>query len=299
MQRRNFVKGSILSLAAITLFNKNSFAQWLTAAGYKITMLTKNIGLFTEKGGTILFQLGDDGTVVVDSQFEDSVAHLIAEINKKTDLPFGLLINTHHHGDHTSGNIVFKILTANVLAHSNSKKNQEAVAIKNKTEQKQYYPTETFTDNYCKKMNKDEICLHYFGAAHTDGDCVVHFKKANIIHVGDLVFNRRHPFVDRSAGANIKNWITVLEKITKKFPKKTKYVAGHAGEGFDVVINKADILAFRNYLKNVLLFTAAEIKAGKTLAEILKTKEIPNAPQWKGDGIERPLTAAYEELTQK
>lgn len=299
MHRRNFVKNSAFTFAALTLLNKNSFAAWLTAAGYKITMLTKNIGIFTEKGGTILFQLGKDGTVVVDSQFEDSVAHLIAEINKKTDLPFELLINTHHHGDHTSGNIAFKNLTSNVLAHINSKKNQEAVAIKNKTELKQYYPTETFTENYCRKINKEEICLHYFGAAHTDGDSLVQFKKANIIHIGDLVFNRRHPYIDRSAGANISSWITVLDKTTETFPKKTKYVCGHAGEGYDVVINKADILAFRDYLKNVLLFTAAEIKSGKTLAEILKNKEIPNAPEWKGDGIERPLTAAYEELVMK
>ncbi len=83
MQRRNFLKSSAFSLAALTLLNKNSFAAWLTAAGYKITMLTKSIGIFTEKGGTILFQLGKDGTVVVDSQFEDSVANLITEINKK------------------------------------------------------------------------------------------------------------------------------------------------------------------------------------------------------------------------
>ncbi len=299
MQRRSFVKSTAISLAALTLLNKSSFAQWLMAAGYKITMLTKTIGIFTEKGGTILFQLGKDGTVVVDSQFEDSVANLIAEINKKTDLPFALLINTHHHSDHTSGNIAFKNLTSNVLAHSNSKKNQEAAAIKNKNEAKQYYPTEIYTTNYCKKINKEEICLHYFGAAHTDGDSLVQFKKARIIHVGDLVFNRRHPFVDRTAGANISSWIKVLDKTTQTFPKKTKYICGHAGEGYEVIINKNDILAFREYLKNVLLFTAAEIKAGKTLAEILKTTEIPNAPEWKGSGIERPLTAAYEELTQQ
>lgn len=299
MQRRNFVKTTAISLAALTLFNKSPFAQWLTAAGYKITMLTKSIGIFTEKGGTILFQLGKDGTVVVDSQFEDSVGHLIAEINKKTDLPFALLINTHHHGDHTAGNIAFKNLTSHILAHANSKKNQEAAAIKSKTEHKQYYPTETFTENFEKKINKEKICLHYFGAGHTDGDSLVQFKKANIIHVGDLVFNRRHPFVDRSAGANIASWIKVLEKTVATFPKKTKYVCGHAGEGYEVVINATDVLAFRDYLKNVLLFTAAEIKSGKTLAEILQAKEIPGAPEWKGDGIERPLTAAYEELTMK
>ncbi len=102
------------------------------------------------------------------------------------------------------------------------------------------------------------MSINYYGAGHTNGDSVVHFKHANIAHVGDLVFNRRHPFVDRSAGANIQSWINVLDLTLKNFDNKTVFVCGHSGENYDVK---------------------------------------GPSPDWKGDGIERPLTAAYEELT--
>ena len=117
--------------------------------------------------------------------------------------------------------------------------------------------------------------------------------------MGDLVFNRRHPFVDRSAGASMKSWVTVLDKALKKYDNKTVFVYGHSGDGYDVTGKKADLEAFRDYLGNVLKLTEAGIKAGKTKEEILKATEIPGSPEWKGDGIQRPLTAAWEELTIK
>ena len=115
--------------------------------------------------------------------------------------------------------------------------------------------------------------------------------------MGDLVFNRRHPFVDRMAGANIKSWIKVLDKAMHTFNDSTTFVCGHAADDYDIVIAKKDIKAFSNYLSKVLLYVDSQIKAGKTKAEIIKVKEIPGATEWKGDGIDRPLTAAYEELT--
>ncbi len=297
MQRRSFIRNTGLTLAALSLLNKDTLAAFLSDQTYNIRMLTDNIGIFTEKGGTILFMLTKEGTVVVDSQFPETAPHLIGEIKKKTDKPFRLLINTHHHADHTSGNIAFKDLVKNVLAHENSKINQQVVAVKNKNEDKQLYPNQTFGSTWCEKIGREEICLQYYGAGHTNGDAFIHFKKADIVHVGDLVFNRRHPYVDRSAGANISSWIDVLDKATGTFKEKTTFISGHAGDGYDVILKKADVIAFRDYLSNVLKFTSEEIKAGKTIDEIVKATEIPGSPEWKGDGIDRPLRAAFEELS--
>lgn len=297
MQRRSFLRNTGLTIAAISLLNIDSLAAFLAEPPYKVKMLTKNIGIFTEKGGTILFFLTSEGTLVVDSQFPETAPHLIAEVNKKTTNPFRLLINTHHHADHTSGNIVFKGIVPHILAHQNSRINQEAAAVKNKNEDKQLYPDQNYTNTWCEKMDKEEVCLQYFGAGHTNGDSFVHFRKAKIVHTGDLVFNRRHPFVDRTAGANISSWIKVLNTATETFPAKTTYVCGHAGSGHDVVIRKSDVLLFRDYLQNVLNFTDEQMKAGKSVDEIIKATEIPGSPQWKGDGIDRPLRAAFEELT--
>lgn len=237
--------------------------------------------------------------MVVDSQFPEQSQHLIDELKKKSDKPYKLIINTHHHGDHTAGNISFKGITEHVLAHENSKKNQEKSAKDQKTEDKQLYPDQTYTDTWCQKFGREEICLSWHGAAHTNGDSFVHFQHANIVHCGDLVFNRRHPFVDRGAGASIKSWIEVLDKGINKFDKNTIYVFGHSATGYEITGKADDLKKFSDYLGSVLKFVDEEIKAGKTKDEILKATAIPGADEWKGDGINRPLTAAYEELTAK
>lgn len=299
MQRRSFIRNSSLTIASLALLDKKSLAAFLANPAWNIKMLTKNIGIFTEKGGTIAFYLSGEGAVVVDAQFPDSAQHLIDELKKKIEKPFRLLINTHHHGDHTSGNIAFKGLVPHVLAHANSKANQQRVAKEQNKEDKQLFPDQVFTNLWSENVGKEKISLHYYGAGHTNGDSLVHFEKANILHMGDLVFNRRHPYIDKTAGANISNWIKLLEKTTATFSKKTQYVCGHSGNGYDVLLNKDDLNAFRKYLENVLKFTETEIKAGKSKDEILKVTEIPGSPEWKGEGIARPLTAAYEELTAK
>ena len=297
MHRRKFIGISAITLAGLALLSNHTLAQFLADPTWKIKMLNDTMGVFTEKGGTILFMVAKEGIVVVDAQFPEQAQHLIDELKKRSEKPFQLLINTHHHGDHTAGNIAFKGIVPHVLAHENSKINQEKVAKEKKNEDQQLLPDQTYTTNICKTIGKEEICLHYFGAGHTNGDSFVHFKKSNIVHVGDLVFNRRHPFIDRTAGANISSWIQVLDKANSTFNDNTIFVSGHAGQGYDIILNKADIKAFQSYLSNLLLFVGAEIKAGKSKEEILKSTAIPGASQWKGDGIERPLTAAYEELT--
>ncbi len=296
MNRKRFISNSVFALGALTINRQNIFKAF-TDDPWKITMLTKDIGIFTERGGTIAFHFSKEGTTVIDAQFPDTAVHLIDELRKRNDQSFRLLINTHHHGDHTAGNIAFKEIVTRVLAHENSLVNQKNVAATQKTEDKQYYPNQTFGTLWQENAGKEKIALHYYGAGHTNGDAMIHFQHSDIVHMGDLVFNRRHPFVDRSAGANMQSWMNVLVTAMKKFGGKTKYVFGHAGEGYDVTGSRDDLQAFHNYLGNVLKFVGNEIKAGKTKEEILKTTEIPGSPQWKGDGIERPLGAAYDELS--
>jgi cyclase len=298
MLRRSFIQNSALAFGALTLAQQKLLTAFFDDP-WKITMLTDDIGIFTEKGGTIAFLLAKKEIVVVDSQFPEQSQHLIDELKKKTENPFKLLINTHHHGDHTAGNISFKDIVEHVLAHANSKTNQETSAKENKSEDKQLYPDKTYIDTWCEKFGKEKICLYYYGAAHTNGDSFIHFEDSNIVHCGDLVFNRRHPYVDRKAGANIKSWIEVLDKGIKKFDKKTAFIYGHSGTGYEVTGKADDLKKFGDYLGSVLKFVDDEIKAGKTKEEILKATTIPGADEWKGDGIQRPLQAAYEELTAK
>jgi len=298
MNRRNFVRNSVFTAGALALPARELMAMFYQQPAFNISMLNDETGLFTGRGGTILFSKTKEGYVVVDSQFPEQSKILIDELRKKGESPFRLLINTHHHGDHSGGNISFKGVVQHVLAHQNSKLNQEKVAIDRKTEANQLYPDQTFTDTWSEKIGKEKFTLHYFGAGHTNGDSLVHLEHANMVHMGDLLFRNIYPNIDRGAGASIKNWITILEKAGKTFSKKTKYICGHSPKPEDVVVGAGFLPQMQFYLQNLLSFVEKEIKAGKTKEEILQNTFIPGVDDWKDafKFVKVNLTVAYEEL---
>ena len=297
--RRNFLQYSSLGIASLLVspwahgastFNRFSTGGFETIRG--------NVGYFTGRGGTIGWLVNKEAIAVVDSQFPPSAQELIDEIRKKTDRKFDYLINTHHHGDHTSGNIAFKGMVDHVFAHENSKGNQMRVAQERGKEDGQLYPTLTFKNEWSTELGDEVVSCSYHGQAHTNGDIFTHFENANVVHMGDLMFNRRFPYIDKSAGAHIGNWINVLDKATTKFDDETIFIFGHAGEGYEITGTKEDIKAFKNYLESLMKFMEAEVKAGKSAEEIKEaTKIIPGAPEWKGDGIARSIDSAFSEIT--
>lgn len=296
MQRRTFLRNTSLSAGLLALSPKDIFASFLQQPAYKIKMLRGDVGIFTERGGTIGFYQSNEGYVVVDSQFPDPAKHAIEELKKLKEIPFKYLINTHHHGDHTGGNISFKDIAEHVVGHENCLANYTRVSETAKNTDKQLFQDITFAKNWKKKLGKEKICAYYFGAGHTNGDAMIHFENANIVHTGDLLFNQLSPFIDRSSGANIQSWVTVMQKAQKTFDKDTLFVFGHSADPEKITGTKEDLVAFEDYLKRLLDFVAAEIKAGKTKDQIIKSKEVPGI-SWKNSGAERSLTAAYEELT--
>jgi len=269
-------------------------------ADYDMEYIRAGVGYFTERGGTIGWMANDEGIVVIDTQFPEQSQHLVAELDKLKGRKVDLLINTHHHGDHTSGNTVFKELTDTILAHKNSLYNQKQSAQKRNTEAEQLYPTETFNTSVQKKVGRETIDLQYYGAAHTNGDAVIHFENANVVHLGDLIFNRRFPYIDTGAGANIQSWVNVLDKVLKKYDDKTIFMWGHAGDGYDIKGGEEDIKAFQNYLEKLLVFGEKSLREGIPLDKLKKTVTvIPGAEEWQGKGIERSLDAVYAELSRE
>lgn len=299
MHRRIFLRNTGIFSGATLLFQKNALATMFNTFDYNIKMLRNDVGIFTERGGTIGFLLSKDGIVVIDAQFPDTAQHLIDDLKKRSTNPFRYLLNTHHHGDHTSGNIAFKGVVEHVVAHENSLANQKAVAEKNNTVDKQLYPDMIFKEDWKLKIGDETIKADYYGAGHTNGDAIYHFEKANIFHAGDLMFNKRHPFVDRTAGANISQWIKDLDKITKKANKDSIIIFGHSLNAGEETGTIEDVKKFQDYLGKVLAFADQEIKKGVSKEEFIKNTSIPGVTEWTGQGIERPLTAAYEELTSK
>ncbi len=297
MQRRAFIQQSALTMALLAFYKSDAFAGKNLFRDYKFKTLRNDIGIFTEKGGTIAWLNGSSGFVVVDAQFPDTAPHVIEELKKLGTKPFKYLLNTHHHGDHTAGNIAFKNIAEHVVAHQNSATNQKLAAVKAQNLEQQLLPDVTFGTGWKAPVGNEKIQAHFYGSGHTNGDAVFHFENANIAHVGDLVFNRKFPYIDKENGAHIGNWILGLEAMLEHFDDDTLFIWGHSLDPEKVTGNKADIKAYKNYLSSLIDFVTIQMKAGQTKEQILTTKSIPGAPEWQGEGIERSLLAAYTELT--
>lgn len=297
MLRRKFLQQSSLALGALSLPGRSSPMFHLKQDPWKMRILRGNVGIFYEKGGTIAYLLSPSGIVVVDAEFPEQAGHLIEQLKKQSDKPFELLINTHHHGDHTAGNIAFKGIVAHVAAHTNSLANQQRVASIQHTEDKQLYPDTSYGDNWEYKTGDERIQASYFGAGHTDGDSIIHFTHANIAHMGDLMFNRRWPFIDRTAGASIGNWIAALDNALKKYDNDTIFIFGHAFDPDKVTGNKEDLSAMKDMLSRLMDFVRKGISEGRSKDDIIKETAIPGVTEWQGNGIAGCLTAAYDELS--
>jgi cyclase len=221
--------------------------------------------MFIGQGGTIGYLVNADGAVGVDSQFMNTAEICVAGLKQRAPKGIAMLINTHHHGDHTGGNKAYGV--SKIVAHENCLKSHRATT--EKTADQQAYASTTFKDTWSEKFGNETIEARYFGPGHTGGDAVIHFQQANVMHMGDLLFNRAHPNIDRAQGARIDNWITILETVNKRASNDTIIIAGHAKDNA-VRNGRAEVTHFRNYLTAVLDHARAGVKAGQSREEVVK-----------------------------
>jgi cyclase len=221
--------------------------------------------MFIGQGGNIGYLVNADGAIGIDSQFMNTAEICVAGLKQRAPKGIAMLLNTHHHGDHTGGNKAYGV--SKIVAHENCLKSHRATTEKNAADQA--YATTTFTDVWTEKFGDETIEMRYFGPGHTGGDAVIHFQQANVIHMGDLLFNRAHPNIDRAQGARIDNWLTVLETVSKRASNDTIFIAGHAKDNA-VRNGRAEILHFRDYLTAVLNHARAGVKAGQSKEEVQK-----------------------------
>jgi cyclase len=300
--RRHFLESSMLTAAGLALAPGRLWAQGQPPAPVKgtFTALRNDVGIFSARGGTIGWLMAPDGVVVVDTQFPDTAQQCLDGVRAKATRPIDLLVNTHHHGDHTGGNAVFKPHVGAIVAHKNVPKLQQMGATTGPTPTTPTVADKTYDTTWEQKLGKETVRLKYYGPAHTGGDSVVTFVNANVAHMGDLMFNKRHPFIDRPSGASIRNWITVLEGTVKDHAKDTIYIFGHAKDGLPVSGDSSHLMAMRDYLTAVLDTTNKAIDAGKSKEDVQKLGPLPKFE----DYMEAPprltlstvLGIAYDEL---
>jgi len=315
VNRRQFLTTSSLALAVSTLDLADLLAAQAAQAPpapaatppapppTAFTPVRRSIGIFTGQGGTIGWHIDKEGVVVVDSQMPATAKICLDGIVERAPgRKIDRLINTHHHFDHTGGNGVFQPMTLKIVAHENVPGLQRAAAARQPAQpgvpgpDEQVVATATFANTWREAVGGETVALKYYGPAHTGGDAVVTFEKANVVHMGDLVFNRRHPFIDRPGGASIAGWVTVLEATVADHGADTIYVFGHAGPKWPVTGSRADLAYMRDYLTALVEYVRAGMKAGKPREVIVASTETLQGFADHGPLIERVLTAAYDEL---
>jgi cyclase len=299
--RREFIVTSSLAVAAGALGPVRLFGQQAPAAAPQpptvpvFTPLRRNIGTFTARGGTMGWMVTPDAVLVIDSQFADTAQMFLDGLKTRTPRKIDLLINSHHHPDHTGGNKVLRRMVTKIVAHENVPGLQKKQAAAAKTEDAQAYADETFKDAWKIDIGNEVVSTKYYGPGHTSGDGVIFFQRANIVHMGDLMSHQRHPRVDRPAGASIRNWLVALEKVTKDHNNDTIYIFGHSKVGAPVTGQKKDLLALRDYFSAMLEYVQKSIQAGKSADEIVKA----GMPQFAQNEGTPALQVCYDELTAK
>jgi cyclase len=256
----------------------------------------RNVGIFNGSGGTIGTYVAKDAVVVVDTQFPNTAQICVDGLKTKASgRGVDLVVDTHFHADHTGGNGVFKAAGAkSIVAHAKVPELMKSRA--NPNAPPPTLPDATFPDTWKQDLGDEVVSAKFYGPAHTGGDIVVLFEKANVAHMGDLVFNRRQPFIDRPGGASIQGWITLLEQVAKAHGNDTIFVFGHAGDGFKVTGGKADLQHFGNFLTALLDVTRKAKASGQTREAFLKTTTpVPGFTEF-GPLVERVTGAAWDEL---
>jgi glyoxylase-like metal-dependent hydrolase (beta-lactamase superfamily II) len=297
ISRREFMLTSSAALAAGAFGPSFVFAQAPAAPPTTpvFAQLRRNVGIFTARGGTMGYIVNADAVMVIDSQFPDTSQMFLDGLKTRTPRRIDILLNTHHHGDHTGGNKVLRPAVTKIVAHQNVPGLQRKAAAAAKSEDNQAYADETFTDAWKASVGDETVTAKYYGAGHTSGDAVYFIERANIVHMGDLMSHQRHPRVDRPSGASIRNWLTTLEKVVKDHNADTIYIFGHSKVGAPVTGNSKDLLALRDYFSSMLDYVQKGIAAGKSAEEIVKG-QVPGFTD--SEGMPQ-LQVAYDELTSK
>ena len=293
-----------ISLLTALLFIENSLyaeSHHKASSSFKTNQVTENIHLLQGRGGNIAVLSGDQGLLMVDSDYQDMSSAL-----KRALKPLGgnnklvYIINTHWHGDHTGGNKSLHS-PATIIAHDNVRTRllrRQEVKLFNKVSEpypEHAVPSLTYQKRLRLHINDEDIEVLHLANGHTDGDSIVFFKHANVVHMGDHYFSGFFPFVDVDSGGNVLNMANNIRLVLQRINDDTKIIPGHGP-----LSSKADLKAFHDMLTG----TSAEVEAmrskGMSLAQI-QAKGLSSrwAPWTKGFlNTKTWITILYNSLSQ-
>ncbi len=284
-----------------------SFAQGnqdFSKVQIKVTKVSGNIYMLQGAGGNIAASVGEDGIVIVDDQYAplaDKIRAALVGIGA-TDKSVRFVINTHYHGDHTGGNLPFSD-SATIIAQDNVRKrlaeggvtgNGASIHMENQPAPKGALPIITFEKDVTVHLNGEDIRALHFPSGHTDGDSIIFFPKANVVHMGDDFVRYGFPFIDIDGGGSIQGMIEACEKVIPQLPPDVKVIPGHGD-----LSNLDDVRAYVKMLKETSAAVQQALKKGKTLDQMKKEKLLEPWSKFSGSFINSDafLETLYNSLT--
>lgn len=257
--------GVALSIAALAPAQQQDFSK----VQIQTVDVAPGVHMLVGSGGNIGVSDGSDGVLVIDDQYAPLTDKIRAAVTAISKSPIRFVVNTHWHGDHTGGNENMGTAGAVIVAHENVRRRmstEQISAFFNRTtpaSPQAALPVMTFAQDVSFHVNGDDLHVFHVDPAHTDGDSVIHWTKANVIHMGDLFFSGGYPFIDLDSGGSVDGMISAADKVLALANDSTKIIPGHGP-----LSNKKDLTAFRDMLKTVRSRIQTLVTSGKSLDEV-------------------------------
>jgi glyoxylase-like metal-dependent hydrolase (beta-lactamase superfamily II) len=254
----------------IFIFSTILYAQNPNEVTIKTTQLSDNVYMLVGQGGNIGISVGEDGVFVIDDQFAPLTPKILEAIKKLSDKPIVFLANTHHHGDHTGGNVNMAKVGAKIIAHDNVRKRLVETPKRDGSKNpKEALPIITFNDKMNLYFNGDQVAIFHVDNAHTDGDALLYFTNSNVLHTGDTYFNGRYPYIDLNSGGSVNGLINAVKNALILIDDSTKIIPGHGN-----LSNKAEYTSFLKMLETLKSNVETQIDLGKTEEEVAANSSI-------------------------
>jgi len=259
---------SLLTSLAFGHGNNSHFPQTQDIT-VKTTKVNGNVYMLQGRGGNIGAIVGPEGILIVDDDYKAVSQKLAAALKELGSEKPRFVLNTHWHGDHTEGNEFFG-KDSTIVAHMNVRKRMMDPPVIFGRATPPYSPVAlpivTYSESLTIHINGEEVRLVHYPSGHTDGDTVVFFDKANVVHFGDTFFFGRFPFVDIDSGGSVQGLINNIGSLIQKVPADAKLIPGHGP-----LATHADLKAYHSIIVESSKIITDAMKAGKSLEEIQKT----------------------------